>query len=314
MDYTFFYRDSLDMESLQDLEWDLFLSAHNLTERVLSIFQSVKAHQKEWISHTEYNIDLNEVPRNAFRSQVEREDEFILEFFEGRLASEDLRNTRICVDITGFMRPHMLFLMHFLSVKGVSKIDVLYAEPGHYRRLDDTPFAGEHVYSVRQVAGYEGITSNRTQKDLLIINAGFEDKLTAEVAEDKDKARKIVLLGLPSLKADMYQQGVLRTWRARDALGEGVREIFAPAADPFAVATVLSQLVERECSENSIDNLYLSPLSTKPSALGMALFYIWECRRKPVSIIFPFSKSYSADSSEGIGRLWKYEIELSMAK
>ena len=310
MDYTFFYRDSVDIESLQTCEWDLFLSAHNVTERVLAVFQKVSTHQKEWISHSEYNLDLSAVPGSAFRSQAEREDEFILEFFEDRLPGVDLSNMSICVDITGFMRPHMLYLMHYLSMQGVRKVDVLYAEPGHYRRLDDTPFAGDHVYSVRQVAGYEGITSNKTAQDLLIINAGFEDKLTAEVAEDKDKARKIVLLGLPSLKADMYQQGVLRTRRARDALGEGAREVFAPASDPFATATVLSQLVERERSNNGIDNLYLSPLSTKPSALGFALFYIRECRGESVSIIFPFSKSYSADSSEGIGRLWKYEIEL----
>ncbi|WP_210165725.1 hypothetical protein, partial [Hoeflea sp. BAL378] len=197
----------------------------------------------------------------------------------------------------------------YLAAMGTRKIDVIYSEPGHYKRLDDTHFASDRVHTVRQVAGYEGITVNKTGDDLLIINAGFEDRLTAEVAEDKDKARKVVLLGLPSLKADMYQQGVLRTRRARDALGESAREVFAPAADPFATATVISELVRKERVTNGIDNLYLSPLSTKPSALGLALFYIRECRGTATSIIFPFSESYATDASEGIGRIWKYELE-----
>lgn len=310
MDYTYFYRESLNPNNLQDFRWDCFISAHNMTERVRTVFECVNADRKEWISHSEYQIGEGDVPKPAFRSQAEREDEFILEFYETRLAEMDLGNLSVCVDVTGFMRPHMLYLIHFFSMKGVRKIDVLYTEPGHYRQLDDTSFAGENVYAVRQIAGYEGVVSNKTEQDLLIINAGFEDRLTAEVAADKDKARKIVLLGLPSLKADMYQQGVLRNRRARDDLGEGVEEIFSPASDPFATATVISQLVTKETSEGGIDNLYMSPLSTKPSALGMALFYIRECRGQSASIIFPFSKSYSADSSEGIGRVWKYEIEL----
>lgn len=311
IDYTIFYKESLDIPELHGGGWDLFISAHNKTERVNAVFEGVRAHQKEWISHSEYRIDDGEIPQNSFRSQAEREDEFIVEFFESRLPDADVKNLRICIDITGFMRPHMLYLMHYLSTRGVKKLDVLYAEPSHYRHLDNTSFAGEQVYSVRQIAGYEGVVSNRTYQDLLIINAGFEDKLTSEVAEDKDKAKKVVLLGLPSLKADMYQQGVLRTQLARDALGESVREVFAPASDPFATATVLSQLVEKEKSDNGIDNLYMSPLATKPSALGMALFYIRECRNQSANIVFPFSKTYAADSSEGVGRIWKYEIELN---
>jgi len=309
IDYTYLYRDKIDLASLAAGKWDVFISAYNLTERVQKVFEALSSTQKEWLSHREYGLSADQVPAGAFTSEARREDDFIVEFFEERLSGADLKSLSICVDVTGFMRPHMLYLVHYLAAKGAKKVDVVYAEPGHYKRLDDTHFASDRVHTVRQVAGYEGITVNRTRDDLLIINAGFEDRLTAEVAEDKDKARKVVLLGLPSLKADMYQQGVLRTRRARDALGEGARELFAPAADPFATATVLSDLVGRERLAGNIDNLYLSPLSTKPSALGFALFYIRECQRTPTSIIFPFSEEYAPDASEGIGRIWRYELE-----
>ncbi len=308
MEYNHFYKDHTSLKELGDGDWDILISAHNLTERVLDVFQAVSAHEKHWICHNEYGLADDISPHGAFRCDATCEDEFILQFFEDRFDGKSLENAKICVDITGFMRPHLLYLMHYFWAKGVQGFDALYAEPGHYKKLDDTRFAEEHVYSVRQVAGFEGATNNRTDNDLLIINAGFEDKLTAEVAEDKDKAEKVLLLGLPSLKADMYQQGVLRTQRARDALGEGTSEIFAPASDPFSTATILSEIVDKARHEKGVDNLYMSPLATKPSALGFGLFYIRECRGHAASIIFPYSKRYSADSSEGIGRLWKYEI------
>jgi hypothetical protein len=258
------------------------------------VFDAVAAKQKDWISHTEYGLAKDQVPVGSFASNDWREDDFMFEYFEKRLGGVDPKTVSICVDITGFMRPHMLYLVqHYLSAMGAKTVDVIYAEPGHYKRLDDTHFASDRVHTVRQVAGYEGITVNKTRDDLLIINAGFEDRLTAEVAEDKDKARKVVL----------------RTRRARDALGEGARELFAPAADPFATATVLSDLVGKERATSGIDNLYLSPLSTKPRALGFALSYLRECRGTATSIIFPFSESYAADASEGIGRVWRYELE-----
>ena len=309
MDYSHYYKDSISLNELGDYNWDIFISAHNLNERVLTVFQAVSAQEKHWVCHSEYGLSADDLPRAAFRCDALREDEFILQFFDDRFQGKSLEAFKICVDITGFMRAHLLYLMHYLSVKGVRGFDALYAEPGHYKKLDDTPFAAEQVYSVRQVAGFEGTTNNRTDNDLLIINAGFEDKLTAEVAEDKDKAEKVLLLGLPSLKADMYQQGVLRTQRARDALGGGVREVFAPSSDPFATATILSDIVDGARRGNGIDNLYMSPLATKPSALGFGLYYIRECRAVDASIIFPYSKRYSAESSKGIGRLWKYEIE-----
>lgn len=308
MEYSHYYKDGTSLEELGDGDWDILISAHNLTERVLAVFEAASAHEKHWICHSEYGLSTEVTPQEAFRCDATREDEFILQFFEDRFSGEPLDNAKICVDITGFMRPHLLYLMHFFSAKGVRGFDALYAEPGHYKKLGDTPFAAEQVYSVRQVAGFEGTTNNRTDNDLLIINAGFEDKLTAEVAEDKDKAEKVLLLGLPSLKADMYQQGVLRTQRARDALGEGTREVFAPASDPFATATILSEIVDKAYREKGVDNLYLSPLATKPSALGFGLFYIRECQTEAANIIFPYSRKYSAESSEGVGRLWKYEI------
>jgi len=310
IDYSYFYKDCVQLPDLASLNFDVFLSAFNTAARVNEVFNAVRSTAKVSIVHREYGIPSNALPIGYFSSDAEHEDEFLLQLVEQRLAGVDFSTARVCIDITGFLRPHLIFLLKLLVSRGCRLVTAIYAEPRQYKRLDATSFGTSQVHTVRQVRGYEGVSAKASKKDFLIIGSGFEDKLVAEVAEDKELARKVVLLGLPSLKADMYQQSLLRTRRARDALGEGAREIFAPASDPFATATLLSELVERERNERGIDSLYLSPISTKPTALGFALYYLKECIGTATSIVFPFSDQYSTDSSEGIGRIWKYEVEI----
>jgi hypothetical protein len=160
------------------------------------------------------------------------------------------------------------------------------------------------------VVGFEGEVNNDTSNDLLIIGAGYEHELIADVADEKDKARKIVLLGLPSLRADMYQQNAWRTQQASDAIGEGVTsKLFIPANDPFVTASVLSKLVAKQEMIQPVTNLYLSPIATKAQTLGFALYYLAERRNSNTSLIFPFSGSYARDSAIGIARVWRYTIE-----
>ncbi|KGF67818.1 hypothetical protein LL06_20195 [Hoeflea sp. BAL378] len=111
-DYTYLYRDVTSLEALGGFDWDVFISAHNPTERVLSVFNAVAAKQKDWISHTEYGLAKNQIPAGAFGCAARREDEFVFEYFEQRLAGVNLKTASICIDITGFMRPHMLYMIH----------------------------------------------------------------------------------------------------------------------------------------------------------------------------------------------------------
>ncbi|MDT3381967.1 hypothetical protein RNI52_31870 [Labrys neptuniae] len=311
IDYTYQYKTVLDLDTLGDMTWDVFISAFNPSERVLRVFREVSAGRKFWLVHREYGLPEGGTPAGAFRCDAVREDDFMLEFFTCISKDIELADARICVDVTGFMRPHMIYLINYLRVLGVLSFDVIYTEPGHYSSHDRTRFASELVHDVRQVAGYEGYINNITDNDLLVIGAGYEDSLIAEVAEEKGKAHKALIYGLPSLQADMYQQNVLRSYAAADALGDIAARVFAPASDPFATATVLSELIAREEAKKPITNLFLSPLSTKPQALGFALFYHRECASRAASIIYPFSNAYSIDASTRIGRIWKYGIDLA---
>lgn len=310
IDYTYQYRSILKLEDLSSISWDIFVSAYNPCDRVRNVFDKVQAKRKDWLIHNEYKLPLGDIPDMSFRSPSRREDEFMIEYFETLGEEGIVTAKRFCIDVTGFMRPHMLFLVRLLFEKGLRKFDVLYTEPGQYAERDSTKFSSDDVELVREIAGYEGYGNRPPENDVLIVNAGYEDRRVAEVADEKEKARKFVIYGLPSLKADMYQQSVLRTRAAYDALGDGHRTAFAPANDPFATATVLSKLISDESKKKPISNLFLAPLATKPQALGFGLYYLAEGINTATSIIYPFSAAYQADASTGMGRIWLYSIEL----
>jgi len=273
----------------------------------------VPAREKHWLVAKEYGYSPSEVPSGdkLFWLDSFHEADAIGSYFSD--AKLDVSTLSVCIDITGFMRPHILFLVNHLNRIGVKQFDVLYSEPHMYRSKERTRFFTGDIVEVRQVAGYEGSHAPSVSSDLLVIGAGYDHELVAQVATHKESARVLLLYGLPSLSADMYQESVLRMSSARSTL-EG-REFqsgvaFTAANDPFVTATVLRETFRAASAKNPIENWYLSPLGTKPQTLGFALFYLREMTSLPVSMLFPFTESSVRDSSVGLTNIWLYRVEL----
>lgn len=312
-DYSICYRKSWNADSQwPSTDWDVFLSAFNSSDRVKISFEKARAVKKHWFISPEYGYSEKELPDdNCFVVRGETEAELVSSYFTS--AGLDIKNTRFCIDITGFMRPHLLVFLKYLFLGGVRKFDAMYSEPLRYANKEKTRFSDETVVSVRQVAGFEGNHIPDTSNDVLVIGSGYDHVLIAHAAESKENARKLQLLGLPSLRADMYQENVLRAQRASEQLGssgtENVDTFFAPANDPFVTANALSEIVEHQNRTKPITNLYLCPLATKVQVLGFGLYYLSEWRGHGASIIFPFCKSYARETSIGLSRTWLYHVE-----
>lgn len=315
MDYSIFRRSFFSPESLNDLpEWDIFISAYNNSERVRRVFERVRAVRKVWVLHPEYDFAQGAHPDGEVCSMTSRDEaEFWAQFFREMRSELWSPEVRICIDSTGFMRPHLMLLPRLLRDRGFSRLDVLYADPVAYEQGDKTPFTKGAVTEVRQVRGFEGIhETDAGERDLLVIGAGYDDELIRRVAESKRAARKIEMFGLPSLQPHMYEENRLRAAKAEEAVGPLPQHafIFAPANDPFATAQELHDRLEEERSRRGIGNLYLSPLATKAQAVGFALYYLCECMGSAVSMLFPFAEFYSQETSVGLARVWLYELEL----
>jgi hypothetical protein len=293
-------------------KWDIFVSAYNSSDRVQETFKKVLASNKSWVSIPEYDYKPSEFPSTDHvvtpigNSEAEVINAIVNYF---TLAANDTRS--ICIDITGFMRPHILYLVKCLRDLGINRYDIIYSEPEQYRLKENTLFTESDVDCVRQVIGYEGTHDDSMNEDILIVGVGYDDALISRVANDKDGARFIQLLSLPSLSADMYQESILRLDRASVARIDETDDLifFAPANDPFVVANELSEKLKEISNRCTITNIYLCPLATKVQALGFALFYIHELSNSPASILFPFTSNYSRETSKGIGKTWIYEIE-----
>lgn len=311
IDYTICSRERIGLTKIGEVSgtWDTFISAYNRSARVREVFRRVRARRKLWLVQAEYGFDREAVPRGAFVAETRNEAEFWRQFRE--FAGDDWSRGSVCVDITGFMRPQLVFLvMWLLGVKRQSFV-ALYSDPTHYAKKEETVFSKGPVVEVRQVSGCEGCHYPDGSADCLVVGMGYDDELVRRVAEWKEDAKKIPMYGLPSLAADMYQESVLRTFRASEALGQtGEERCFAPANDPFATAEVLQRRVQQEqFGRRAMTNLYLAPLGTKPQTLGFALFFATERRRTASSIIFPFTEGYEKETSKGLARTWVYDVE-----
>ena len=190
MDYTIFYKQNLpvDHEWPPDNQWDIFISAHNLSERYNKVFEKVRANDKYWLVFEEYGYCCISSPgENYYHFSGNNEATYIKEFF--RHYKIDLCNKRICIDMTGFIRPHLMFLIKYLHYNNITKFDALYSEPDHYIDKEETVFT-QVVRDVDPVKGFQGIYQPDTSNDLLIIGAGYDNELIAHVANKKNSASK----------------------------------------------------------------------------------------------------------------------------
>lgn len=203
-----------------------------------------------------------------------------------------------------------------LKRSGVTNLDVIYSEPARYADKEETTFSDKDVYDIRQIHGFGGSHKPNIDmsKEILIVGSGYDDELISKVAGKKNHCRKLQIFGLPSLRPEMYQENILNAHKASEAIGAGIRSTactyFAPANDPFVVATELSRIFQKEKENKGVINAYLCPLATKPQALGFTLFYLTECQNEPVSMIYPFCPSHAKETSVGISRISKYTLEL----
>jgi hypothetical protein len=317
-DFTIFYKERMRASALANTQpWDLLLSAYRPSQRVVDIFELAPAQCKIWLLLPEYHYRESDKPPGAsFASAQEQEWLFFRKLEEMLNIRKYEPNVRICVDITGFIGRYVVFLVRWLQHLGVQRFDAIYTEPQSYRRREETRFSDEAVVAIRQVAGFEGLHNPVTDSDLLLIGTGYDHRLVAEIANYKDYARKTQLLGLPSLHADMFQESILRSRQAGEALGpanDPKTYRFAPANDPFVTAEVVKEIVDGHRHNHPGANVYLSPLATKAQALGFALYFLFEGAGRPTSIIYPICESYERVTANGVSGVWRYVVELPNA-
>lgn len=314
-DYSIYYRRPIGTERIaQELpQFDIFVSAYNSSDRVGRVFNEVRAQTKIWHIHPEYQYSPLDEPAGFLKSQPSAIDE-VAQVNTLLDAMGDLNGKSICIDITGFMRHVLVFLVAKIAHMGICEFTALYSEPMYYTKQEDTVFSTTTSGVPRPVKGMAGSNSS-LGTDYLIIGAGYDHKLISEITNQKDNLTVYPLFAFPSLSPDFYQQSAIRASESGAVALEPawiINRRFAPANDPFSTASIIHDIVYEIDRKNIHANIYLSPLCTKVQALGFALFWQLEGKdRGAVTMLLPECLTYSRETSSGLKRLWTYTIEFS---
>lgn len=298
------------MEEVSDVStyrFDLFISGFDGCERTLITFNNINAKIKKWLIFPQYNVSEENIPVNSYVSPLKDEADYINGIPElNNLTAE----SRVCIDSTGIITPHLIYLIKKLKLLGVRKVDILYSEPNSYVKGEDTLFT-RGVTQPKTVPGYSSVSMEIGGDDVLIVCAGYDKTLIETVIRDKNNAaHRFFIVGFPSMQADMYQQNLIQLHKTKKTIGsDNVHYCKAPAYDPFVTAQEITNIIERKLCNYRISNIYFSPLSTKAHAIAMALVYLYNDNQYPISIIYPYCEEYHMNVAQGIKRTWKYTIE-----
>lgn len=313
IDYSIFYYRNYSSPSDLD-EFDIFISAYNSSERVQNVFSNINASKKLWLIHPEYYLDDHELPTDGvIVKPLERVENIQVRNLLSNI--ENITEARLCIDVTGFMRHVLVFLVASLKKMGVKNFTAIYSEPTSYSDDEKTEFSTTTSPIVRSIQGISA-DIDPSYQDHLIINVGYDHKIISQVCTYKDSATVYPLFSFPSLSADMYQQSAFRASFSGDITKKDdwfINRKFAPANNPFATAQIISEIVNSiDVTNDSKNNIYLAPLSTKAQTLGFAIYWALEGEERDVSIILPECLTYSRETSKGLKRLWSYEVELDI--
>lgn len=324
---TYLYESCRDIESLSNItdKYDLFISSYNKEEMVSLVFNEIDAKEKIWLLLPDYNINKSDIDFDdscIFSTDLEMTDKrlemnYINSFIDTYDISNKFSEKKIAIDITGFVKPYMFYLI--LVLKNIfRKIDIIYTEPNSYSNHEDTSFSNDSATYTRSINGYD-LKSDYNEDDLLIINAGYDYTLISRIAENKKSIKNNkVLIGFPSLQPIMYQENILNFKKVAGELDIYAHEfnpLFAPANDPFETARAIDAYVEEYITAHPlISTLYLAPIATKAQALGMQLFAIYEKNKLAqkgidIKLIYPFTKGYAKDTGKNLFRINKYTLE-----
>lgn len=325
MDYSIFYSETFDYQSFsaECESFDVFVSAYNDSERVLSVFNGVKSKNKIWIIHPEYGYNLNDSGFKLFDIKDDcvcplDKDEIVqvVSIFQkidkcGIDVSD--KNVRICFDITGFMRNVIVYLIVYLkSRKILNKVWFLYSEPSSYKEQKDTVFTSSINESPRSVSGIK-YRSKSGARNYAVVSVGFDDRIISQVFNNRESYNFYPVYAFPSLGADMYQQSVIRVSKCGVANNDSWlnNKKFAPANDPFLMAQKVSDIVREieKKEEGGVFNLHLCPFSTKAQALGMSIYWLYEGKNN-INFLMPDWNFYASETGVGVKKISLYEVEL----
>lgn len=135
IDYNLLYKDDYNIVDEWSFQYDLFISAYNDSERVIKVYNKINAKNKLWLMQPDYGYIQEEYPEGELfiNDSCNNESDFIKTLFETHNIPLE-KDFKICIDITGFIKPYMMTLIAYLVRLGHIKFDIIFTEPEFYNK------------------------------------------------------------------------------------------------------------------------------------------------------------------------------------
>ena len=213
--------------------------------------------------------------------------------------TENIPNPKISFDISTMIKWHLLILLkglHLTKKRGILRL--LYTEPEDYITDLFQPLSFG-IHSIFPIPTYSGIF-DFSKNSLLILMLGYEGDRAMAMYEAMDPSDCLLLVADPP-----YNKG----WsgRAQEMNKEIINTVgpskirYIHSREPYTVSLQLNELLsKREYAES---NHIISPLGTKPQAIGL---YMYLTSNPPNTVLMYGSPARNNELfySRGVGRSW----------
>ena len=205
MKYTYLYKQNLNFD---ENTYDVFLSGYDGCERTKDVYSKIKATHKFWLVFPQCICEDSPSTDDFITSDKMDESGYVLDIMS-QIKKYIKGNANICIDCSGILIPHMLYLLMHLQIENKRKFDIIYTAPLYYQKDENTIFS-EIIDAPCCVSGYE-MNCRVNAPEFLVMFAGFNEALIQSVALSKESAlEKHILIGFPPIEADMYQQNLIQ--------------------------------------------------------------------------------------------------------
>lgn len=226
---------------------------------------------------------------------------FILQF---KKVAKPYINKNIVIDISCVRIPDVFSILKILKLNNHTKpITCFYSIPYDYEY-----FAGDFSYKSSlgdlqnyELTGYGGEYDPDDPNSTYIVFLGFEGALSLKVLE-KAAYKRLTFVNILPAHSQKYKDISILNNRSSIKGKKYYSILSAPADNPFEVYNFLEQKYSEESS------ICISPLGTKPIALGVCLFAL---NHERVRIVYPISDVYSPHITNNVTKTLVYELVLT---
>jgi hypothetical protein len=206
--------------------------------------------------------------------------------------------------------PYFFILLKYLS-KSINEIIIHYTEPVNY--LTKNGLFNRHLSNIKyvkilEIDGFPGKTANNdNQERTSFYLLGFDQDIFKTIRDESSPKKIYIINGFPAFFPKFKDISLVNNENVLygDIRADNLNKfIYVEANNPYDILNTLCEFKNKEeCKDKLID---VVPMGTKPMALGVCLFAIFN---KDIRVIYPFSK-IETNQTQGCGKSWEYLIYL----